>query len=128
MGWARERKKKRRRSVEYWPYVSSSINSNLKMMPTLGTSRPQCCCLKKNQSAPRPSEHPPVRGEIYLVPPWAHLVLRGRFWREQFRRSVFFCGHLRNGNDLIFVGGFGPKEKTIDKMELVYVLQENSRN
>ena len=46
--------------------------------------------------------------------------------REQFRRSVFFCGHLRN--DLIFVGGFGPKEKTIDKMELVYVLQENSRN
>ena len=22
-----------------------------------------CCCLKKNQNAPRPSEHPPVRGE-----------------------------------------------------------------
>ena len=22
-----------------------------------------CCCLKKNQSAPRPSEHPPVIGE-----------------------------------------------------------------
>ena len=21
------------------------------------------CCLKKNQNAPRPSEHPPVRGE-----------------------------------------------------------------
>ena len=22
-----------------------------------------CCCLKKNQTAPRPSEHPPVMGE-----------------------------------------------------------------
>ena len=22
-----------------------------------------CCCLKKNQNAPRPSEHPPVMGE-----------------------------------------------------------------
>ena len=25
-----------------------------------------CCCLKKNQNAPRPSEHPPVRG--YWLP------------------------------------------------------------
>ena len=24
--------------------------------------RKKCCCLKKNQNAPRPSEHPPVRG------------------------------------------------------------------
>ena len=25
------------------------------------------CCLKKNQNAPRPSEHPPVMGEKYVV-------------------------------------------------------------
>ena len=25
--------------------------------------RVSLCCLKKNQNAPRPSEHPPVRGE-----------------------------------------------------------------
>ena len=25
------------------------------------------CCLKKNQNAPRPSEHPPVRGKNVVV-------------------------------------------------------------
>ena len=28
-----------------------------------GTSVCCCCCLKKNLNAPRPSEHPPVRGK-----------------------------------------------------------------
>ena len=28
-----------------------------------GTSACCCCCLKKNQNAPRSSEHPPVRGK-----------------------------------------------------------------
>ena len=30
------------------------------------------CCLKKNQDAPRPSEHPPVRGENVKTFRWDH--------------------------------------------------------
>ena len=26
----------------------------------------ECCCLKKNETTPRPSEHPPVMGEKML--------------------------------------------------------------
>ena len=35
-------------------------------LPTEPPGRPGCC-LKKNQSTPRPSEHPPVRGEKMVV-------------------------------------------------------------
>ena len=31
-----------------------------------------CCCLKKKQNAPRPSEHPPVRRENVKTFRWDH--------------------------------------------------------
>ena len=35
-----------------------------------------CVCLKKNQNAPRPSEHPPVRGENDKTFRWDHRLQR----------------------------------------------------
>ena len=48
------------------------------VVPATAQSRPSfggSCCLKQNQNAPRPSEHPPVRGKKSSVfPPLALLM------------------------------------------------------
>ena len=38
-------------------------NYTVELQVLVGTFHAVCVCLKKNQNAPRPSEHPPVKGE-----------------------------------------------------------------
>ena len=47
-----------------------------------------CCCLKKNQNAPRPSEHPPVRGENVKTFRWDHRLQIQNLFMALFKHWV----------------------------------------
>ena len=53
------------------------------------------CCLKKNQTTPRPSEHPPVMGKnCAIVKEGALVSPKGSYWTgpEKYRSTVCQSG------------------------------------